>query len=82
MAEVCDACDAHMRRLAEDDALVERRFRRARSETMQIASDLIWRGLADDPRTLGAAEGLAWKVARREIDPYAAGWRLRELIVN
>ncbi|MGI6131578.1 MAG: methylmalonyl Co-A mutase-associated GTPase MeaB [Bacillota bacterium] len=82
VAEVCDTCDAHMHRLAEDGALVERRFRRARSETMQIASDLIWRGLADDPRALEAAEGLAWKVARREIDPYAAGWSLRELIVN
>lgn len=82
VAEVCDTCGAHLSRLAEDGALVERRLRRARSETMQIASDLIWRGLADDARTLEVAEGLAWKVARREMDPYAAGWSLRELIVN
>ncbi len=82
VAEVCDTCDAHMYRLSEDGALVERRFRRARSETMQIASDLIWRGLADDRRALDAAEELAWKVARREMDPYAAGWSLRQLIVN
>ncbi|HAI86874.1 MAG TPA: methylmalonyl Co-A mutase-associated GTPase MeaB [Firmicutes bacterium] len=82
VAEVCEACDAHMRCLVTDNALVERRFQRARSETMKIASDLIWRGLADDARTLGAAEGLAWKVARREIDPYAAGRDLRELVVS
>ena len=82
VAEVCDMCDAHLCRLAEDGVLVERRLRRAKSETMQIASDLIWRGLADDPRALEAAEGLARKVACREIDPYSAGRSLRELIVS
>jgi LAO/AO transport system kinase len=82
VAEVCDMCDVHMCRLTEDGTLVERRLRRAKSETMQIASDLIWRGLADDPRTLEAAEGLARKVAQREMDPYVAGRSLRELIVN
>lgn len=82
VAEVCEVCDAHMRRLAQDNGLIQRRFRRARSETMRIASDMIWRGLSNDARTLGAAEELAWKVARREIDPYAAGRGLCELVVN
>ncbi len=80
VAEVCDACDAHMKRLADDDTVVDRRFRRARSETMQIASDLVWQGIAGNPGALEAAEELAWKVARREMDPYTAGRGLRELI--
>jgi len=82
VGELCDACDKHMRYLAGTGELDDRRYRRARSETMQIASGKIWRGLTDDSETFAAAEELGWKVARREIDPYSAGDKLYEMIVK
>mgnify|MGYP001166049965 CR=1 FL=1 len=82
VAELFDACDDHMHFLADARELDARRFRRARSETMQIASGKIWRGLTDDSETFAAAEELGWKVARREIDPYSAGDKLYEMIVK
>ena len=82
VGELFDACDEHMRYLAGTGELDDRRYRRARSETMQIASGRIWRGLTDDRGAFAAAEELAWKVARREIDPYSAGNELYEMIVK
>ncbi|MEA4883895.1 MAG: methylmalonyl Co-A mutase-associated GTPase MeaB [Clostridia bacterium] len=80
--ELCAQCDAHFNAMESSGALAERRYRRARTETMQITSERIWRGLEDDPHALQAAEDLAWSVARRATDPYGAAEALYRMLVG
>ncbi len=80
VAEVAQACAAHLAHLSEA-GLTERRLRRAKAETTEIVSQRIWKGLAERPEARQEAERLALAVAGRQVDPYAAAYDLYRLLV-
>ena len=81
VAEVVDACGEHLKHLGEE-GLAERRLRRARAETMEIASQRIWQGLSERPGASEEAQRLAEAVAARKADPYSAAAALYRLLVQ